>query len=62
MNTIAQQTKAEAATFIAKMECDTKSKAARKRMAEINVNGFGTYRSNISDEARAVWAEYLASF
>jgi len=59
---MAKQTATEATAYIARMEKETKSKAARKRMAEINVNGFNGYTSNLTDEARKVWAEYLGTF
>ena len=43
--------------IIATMERDTKSRAARKRMAELAVK-IGNY----DDEAKTVWSEYLESF
>lgn len=42
---------------IGAMERDTKSKAARKRMAEVAVQ-----RANVTDEGRDVWRKYLSTF
>lgn len=47
---------AYAREVIEQMDRECKSGAARKRMAELAVK-MGRY----DDEARAVWAEYLAS-
>ncbi len=47
----------EVREFITKMEKETKSAAARRRMAEIAVQ-----RANVTDEGRDVWREYLKTF
>ena len=51
------QTGPEAREFIAKMERETKSKAARKRMAQLALD-----RGNLSSAARDAWRDYLESF
>ena len=43
--------------IIANLEADCKSRAARKRMAEIVL-----MRGNYTDAGLAVWREYLAKF
>lgn len=48
------QTAFEAAEFIAQMKRETKSRAARVRMAELAIS-FG----DVTDEARSVWTAYL---
>ena len=42
---------------IAKLERECKSKGARKKMAEMGVKS-----GVVTDEARKVWADYLATF
>ena len=43
--------------IIATMERETKSRAARRRMAEIAAGPLGQY----TEEAKALWREYLQS-
>ena len=43
--------------IIETMNRDTKSRAARKAMASAAVN-----RAKVTEEGRAVWADYLATF
>ena len=47
-----------AAARIADIERGTKNRAVRRRMAELAVGPLGNY----TPEAKAVWAEYLATF
>jgi len=44
-------------TIINTMECETKSRAARKSMA---IHAIAI--ANVTDEGRAVWVDYLATF
>jgi hypothetical protein len=48
---------AQVAAIIETMERDTKSKAARRRMAEAAV-----LIGNVTEEGRDVWRRYLATF
>jgi hypothetical protein len=48
---------AQVAAIIETMERETKSVAARRRMAEAAV-----LIGNVTDEGREVWRQYLASF
>lgn len=50
-------TAAEVRGIIATMERETKSRAARKRMAQLGASGVG----NISAEGRALYAAYAAA-
>jgi hypothetical protein len=47
-----------AAARIADIERGTKSRAVRRRMAELAIGPLGNY----TPEAKAVWVEYLATF